>query len=114
MTPREPFPKMALLETQLIEIPSASAIASTISKPTLWRVPLYILPGLPRPTMSHGFGLGFIGSTATSDGEAVTGAAADGCVVEAEEDEDWGIVIDLRVLLLEYVEIRVFEEGEEE
>lgn len=30
----KPFPKKALKETLLMEIPSASAIASTISKPT--------------------------------------------------------------------------------
>lgn len=111
-----PFPKRALKETVLIEIPSASAIASTISKPTLWRVPLYNLPGLPRPTMSHGCGLGCGASTDNSDGNSVGAPAAAGSVVDvvAAEEEDENRGMGLGVLLLQQVDIRAFEEGEEQ
>lgn len=54
----KPFPKRALNWMLLTEIPSASAIASIISKPTLWRVDWYFLPGLPSPTRSQGLGFG--------------------------------------------------------
>lgn len=64
---------------------------------TLWRVPLYNLPGLPRPTMSQGF----FASTSTSVAAAVEVELAVMVIRLAEvEDEGSCIVIYLSLLLL--------------
>eukprot|EP00268_Persea_americana_P032683 TRINITY_DN3222_c0_g1_i3.p2 TRINITY_DN3222_c0_g1~~TRINITY_DN3222_c0_g1_i3.p2 ORF type:complete len:133 (+),score=23.05 TRINITY_DN3222_c0_g1_i3:1037-1435(+) len=78
----KPFPKRALNWMLLTEIPSASAIASIISKPTLWRVDWYFLPGLPSPTRSQGLGFGFgLGS-----------GSGEGRVCEEARDENRGML----------------------
>ena len=49
----KPFPNRALKETLLIDIPSASAIASTISKPTCTESHLIITPYATNPMYSR-------------------------------------------------------------
>nr|AFK33391.1 unknown [Lotus japonicus] len=53
-SPIEPSPIKAFDCIVFIRIPSARERLSIISNPTLCLVPWYLLPGLPKPTTSHG------------------------------------------------------------
>jgi hypothetical protein len=61
----------------LRDIPSASAITSIISNPTLWRVPWYTFPGFPSPTNNHGFSAPPSPAAAAADEEAARHAVAE-------------------------------------
>lgn len=72
---------------------------------TLWRVPIYNLPGLPRPTMSQGCSLGFFASTSTSVAAAVEVELAV-MVIKLAEVEDEGSCIMLISFSLLQIKMR--------